>query len=71
MQLLQPAGFGEFQFVECRPVAKNVRGRIRLLLWRLVRGVANALRRIETGDGQQIWTASFICCCRRLAGERP
>jgi SAM-dependent methyltransferase len=70
MQLLAPAGFGEFTFVECGPVAKNLRGRVRRLLWRAVRGVANALRRIESGHAQEIWTASFICCCRKLADER-
>jgi SAM-dependent methyltransferase len=66
-QLLQAAGFGDFRFLESGPVAKDLRGRIRLLLWRAIKRVANTVRQIESGKSQEIWTENLICCCRKIA----
>lgn len=63
--LLQQAGFGEFAFEETGPVPKNLKGRVRQWLWRLIRFHANLIRQIETGKKQDIWTENMICCCRR------
>lgn len=64
-QLLRLEGFGEFQFFETGPVAKSLRGAIRVALWEIVRGVATVVKLIETGSRQMIWTENLICCCKR------
>jgi SAM-dependent methyltransferase len=64
-QLLRVEGFGAFQFFETGPVAKSLRGVVRVALWRVVRGVATAVKLIETGGRQAIWTENLICFCRR------
>jgi 2-polyprenyl-3-methyl-5-hydroxy-6-metoxy-1,4-benzoquinol methylase len=76
-QLLRVEGFEEIQFCETGPVAKNLKGAIRYALWRLVRMAANAVRLIETGRRQALWTENLICACRKPANphvtgdERP
>ena len=69
-QLLRLAGFEGFEFRETAPVARSFRGRIRVVLWRLVRRCANFLRTIEAGKRQDIWTENFICCCRKPEPRR-
>jgi len=39
----------------------RVRGKIDVALWAAIRAVANAVRHIETGKRQTIWTENFIC----------
>jgi len=64
-QLLRPAGFQEIQFSETGPVAKNLRGAARVFLWKGIKLLANLVRVIETGRGQDVWTANVICRCRK------
>ena len=64
-QLLRLVGFNEMQFFETGPVAKNAAGFIRVVLWQFIRAMANALRMVETGRPQQIWTQNVICCARK------
>ena len=63
-QLFRVTGFNDFTFRETGPVCKNLVGRVRWLLWRLVRLLANGLRRIEVGRSQAVWTENMICRCR-------
>lgn len=64
-QLLQLHGLVDPTFVDTGPVAKNFSGAVRLLFWRAITGVANAIRRIESGKSQEIWTENLICRCRK------
>lgn len=64
-QLLQFHGFESIEFSESGPVPKDFVGRVRRVLWRLIRFTANAVRRIETGKSQEIWTENLICRCVR------
>lgn len=62
-QLLRQAGFQEFRFLETGPVPKDLTGRLRVGLWRVIKWTANTIRRIETGKTQAIWTENMICYC--------
>ena len=65
-QLLRLHGLGDFRFSETGPVAKDLRGRLRLAAWRTIRQAANLVRAIETGKTQEVWTENLICRCRRI-----
>ena len=64
-QLLRPAGFQEIQFYETGPVPKNFKGKVRVVLWKLIKLAANSVRIIETGKTQESWTTNVICRCRK------
>jgi 2-polyprenyl-3-methyl-5-hydroxy-6-metoxy-1,4-benzoquinol methylase len=64
-QLLTVGGFRDFTFSETGPVAKDLRGRFRVVGWLVIRMIASLVRRIETGKKQKIWTENFICRCRK------
>jgi O-antigen chain-terminating methyltransferase len=64
-QLLRWAGFTGFRFAETGPVPAGFRGRARVLGWYLVKLVANAVRMLEAGKRQALWTENMICCCRK------
>ena len=59
-QLLQATGFGDARFAECSPLTKGISGILRSAMWKLIKTGANAIRRIETGKYQNIWTENFI-----------
>ena len=59
--LLRRSGFGRCEFFETGPVPKNFAGVVRSVLWSIVRAIAIALRVIETGRSQKIWTENMIC----------
>jgi len=63
--ILKFGGFDHVRFFETGPVPKNINGAIRLILWRFIKIIANALRMIECGKTQKIWTENMICCCDR------
>jgi len=63
-QLLNVTGFGEVVFRETGPVPNSATGFVRKLLWSLIRGAATAVRVIETGRRQRIWTENMLCRCR-------
>lgn len=65
MQLLRPAGFVHFAFFETGPIPLRVRGKLNVALWRVIRAAANAIRYVETGKRQAIWTENFICVARK------
>src|SRR6266851_7385137 len=60
-QLLRPVGFGDFGFYETGPIPIRLRGKIDVALWAGLKAVANAVRSVETGKRQAIWTENFIC----------
>lgn len=64
-QLLRFADFGDFVFSEGGPAPLGLRGRVRVLGWKLVKLVAGLVKRIETGKRQEIWTETFFCRCRK------
>jgi 2-polyprenyl-3-methyl-5-hydroxy-6-metoxy-1,4-benzoquinol methylase len=64
-QLLSLVGFGNIRILETGPIAKNLTGRIRLMLWKLVKKTANAIRMIEAGKTQEVWTENMICICTK------
>jgi SAM-dependent methyltransferase len=60
-QLLQAVGFIRLSTYETGPVPIRIRGKIDVALWAAIKRVANAVRSIETGKRQTIWTENFIC----------
>lgn len=62
-QLFLKVDFHEFYFYETGPVPKNLTGRVRLLLWKIIKYSANLIRKIESGKSQTIWTENIICYC--------
>jgi SAM-dependent methyltransferase len=62
-QVLRPQGFGHFSFYETGPVPDSLLGVGRVLGWRLVKMIANSVRRIEAWKRQDVWTENFICTC--------
>ena len=59
-QWLRPCGFVGFRFYETGPIPVRLRGRLNLALWRLIKLGANAMRDIEAGKRQAIWTENFL-----------
>ena len=60
MQILKLVGFNGIKFCETEPYAKNINGTVRLLLWKFIKFVSNAVRLIETGGTEKILTQNFI-----------
>ena len=54
-------GFADFGFYETGPIPIRVRGKIDVALWAGFKAIANAVRSVETGKRQAIWTENFIC----------
>ncbi len=64
-QLLRVAGFVDISFFETGPVAKNLKGAMRVVLWSAIKLAANAVRIVEVGRTQEVWTENMICRCRK------
>jgi cyclopropane fatty-acyl-phospholipid synthase-like methyltransferase len=60
-QLLKASGFSRFIFAECGPRVHGLKSLVRVILWRLVRGVLNLVNAAETGDAGShlVWTRNF------------
>ena len=67
-QILRLGRFDEITFRETGPVPKTIKGKIQTILWKLIKLMANTIRRIETGKTQELWTENMICCCRKPYG---
>jgi 2-polyprenyl-3-methyl-5-hydroxy-6-metoxy-1,4-benzoquinol methylase len=59
-QILYLTGFNNINFYETRPIAKNLYGLIRLILWKIVRAIFQSIRIIETGGAEKILSQDFI-----------
>jgi len=66
LQILLTTGFGGVRFYEVTPVAKNIKGAVRLLLWKIIRLLIRASKSIETGNGGTILTQSFVCSAKKI-----
>jgi SAM-dependent methyltransferase len=60
-QLLRSVGFDALACYETGPIPVRVRGKLDVALWSAIKVVANAVRHVETGKRQTIWTENFIC----------
>jgi len=60
-QLLRVFGFDQLIFRETGPAPLSPRGVVNVALWGAIKGFANAVRGVETGKRQEIWTENFIC----------
>jgi 2-polyprenyl-3-methyl-5-hydroxy-6-metoxy-1,4-benzoquinol methylase len=68
-QLLLLYGFHNIKFVETGPVGKDIKGKVRLVLWKFIKFIINAIRMIETSKSQEIWTENMICYCQKAANQ--
>jgi len=64
-QLLNYSGFNNFIFIENSPVAKNLKGLLRKILWQIIKLPLNFIKIVETGPGQKLWTQDFICVAKK------
>lgn len=64
-QVLRLVGFTRMTFFETGPVPSSMKGLVRLYLWKLVKLMANTIRKIETGKTQELWTENMICYCQK------
>lgn len=64
-QLLREAGYENFRFSESTPVPVTIKNKLSLFLWKIIKSFVNAIRRIETGKSQSIWTENMICYCEK------
>jgi SAM-dependent methyltransferase len=64
-QLLRTSGFVDLAFYETGPIPIRLRGKVDVALWSAIKAVASAIRHIETGKRQTIWTENFICVARK------
>ncbi|MCH7721868.1 MAG: class I SAM-dependent methyltransferase [Bacteroidetes bacterium] len=60
IQILKLVGFNGIKFFESEPYAKDIKGILRLLLWKIVKLFLNGIRLIETGGTERILTQNFI-----------
>lgn len=66
-QLVRICGFNRVDFFESTRIESGARGVIRRLLWYAIKLILNAVRRIEAGKTQKIWSDNMICLARRAA----
>jgi 2-polyprenyl-3-methyl-5-hydroxy-6-metoxy-1,4-benzoquinol methylase len=60
-QLLSAHGLINIRCLETGPVVKNAVGILRVAIWQGVKLVANAVRFVQSGKRQAIWTDTFLC----------
>lgn len=68
-QILRLTGFSDIKCYETGPKTKNFIGVIRLILWKFVRIIVQAVRIIETGGTEKILTQDFICVAKKGKGR--
>ena len=66
-QALDLAGFVDVSFREATLVRDGLRGRLRGVAWDLIRAGAGAVRRVQSGSPQEIWTENLLCHARTAA----
>ncbi len=64
-QILKITGFNNVRLYETGPVAKNLVGLIRLILWKIVKLIVKAARIIETGASENIITQDLVCSAKK------
>lgn len=63
-QILRLTGFNDIKCFETGPTTKNFIGVIRLILWKFIRIIVQAVRIIETGGTEKILTQDFLCVAK-------
>lgn len=66
-QALRLAGFEDIRFKEATFHRRGIRGWLRGAAWDVVRVCANAVRRVQTGKTQAIWSENLLCFARTRA----
>ena len=69
-QLFCSEGFINCKFIETGPVPKNVHGRIRIIIWSIIKYMASFAFKIETGKKKRMWTENMICYCEKRARDK-
>jgi 2-polyprenyl-3-methyl-5-hydroxy-6-metoxy-1,4-benzoquinol methylase len=64
-QLLCLFNFINFHFYETELATPDWKGKIRSLLWRIIKFKLNLIRKIEVGKSQAIWTEAMLCSCQK------
>lgn len=65
IQILRLTGFDNIRFYEVGPVPKNIKGMIRVLLWKFIRIIFRSIKIIETGNSSKILTQSLVCYSKK------
>jgi 2-polyprenyl-3-methyl-5-hydroxy-6-metoxy-1,4-benzoquinol methylase len=58
-------GFVDIGFAETGPAPDDLEGRLRTVLWKIIRAAIRIVRQIEAKNSSKLWTESFICWCRK------
>ena len=66
LQILLTTGFKEVRYYEVTPIAKNIKGAVRLVLWKIIRFIIRNSKIIETGSVGKILTQSFVCSAKKI-----
>lgn len=64
-QILRNIGFKEIKFYESEPVPKNIKGVIRVILWKIIKFCFNLIRLVEIGMKEKILTQNFIIVAKK------
>lgn len=64
-QILRIVGFKDIKFYEPEPVPKNIKGIIRLILWKIIKLSFNIIRLVEIGTTEKILTQNFIISAKK------
>lgn len=68
-QLLQLTGFRKITVQETGPIPKNLKGIIRVVLWKYITFIAKTIRLIEAGKYHSIWTENILCTAVKLGSD--
>lgn len=69
-QLLHFTGFEKITFQETGPIPKNLKGIIRVFLWKFITLIAKIIRLIEAGKYHSIWTENILCTAVKLGRNK-
>jgi 2-polyprenyl-3-methyl-5-hydroxy-6-metoxy-1,4-benzoquinol methylase len=58
-------GFKNIHFSETGPAPDNLEGKVRTVLWKIIRAIIRIIRQIEAKNCSKLWTESFICWCSK------
>ena len=64
-QLLRPAGFVDIRTFETGPAPLRIRGKLNVAMWSAITFAASAVKYVETGKRQRIWTETFLACASK------
>lgn len=59
-QLLSATGFDRIHYYDTAPLPGGAKGMLRTILWKTITVLANAIRKIEAGKSQTVWTENFL-----------